>query len=225
MYEYIQGTLAELTPASAVIDCGGVGYFIMITLQGYENLMGKSTAKIYVHYHVKEDGHELYGFVTKDERELFRQLISVSGIGVGTARIMLSSLSAAALREAILTENLTLLKGVKGIGLKTAQRVILELKDKVGKSDGPQMPRWRKPPTPWLCWALPNRTLPKPYAPSSPKPRRQAWKKSSKRLCRCSSREKRDLLPTKIDQQNRDICGGNTRNTRRLRQRAGRVFF
>lgn len=136
MYEYIQGPLAELTPASAVIDCGGVGYFIMITLQGYENLMGKSTAKIYVHYHVKEDGHELYGFVTKDERELFRQLISVSGIGVGTARIMLSSLSAAALREAILTENLTLLKGVKGIGLKTAQRVILELKDKVGKSDG-----------------------------------------------------------------------------------------
>ena len=123
MYEYIQGTLAELTPASAVIDCGGVGYFIMIT-------------KIYVHYHVKEDGHEFYGFVTKDERELFRQLISVSGIGVGTARIMLSSLSAAALREAILTENLTLLKGVKGIGLKTAQRVILELKDKVGKSDG-----------------------------------------------------------------------------------------
>ena len=211
MYEYIQGTLAELTPASAVIDCGGVGYFIMITLQGYENLMGKSTAKIYVHYHVKEDGHELYGFVTKDERELFRQLISVSGIGVGTARIMLSSLSAAALREAILTENLTLLKGVKGIGLKAAQRVILELKDKVGKSDG--------------CWALPNRTLPKPYAPSSPKPRRQAWKKSSKRLCRCSSREKRDLLPTKIDQQNRDICGGNTRNTRRLRQCAGRVFF
>ena len=126
MYEYIQGTLAELTPASAVIDCGGVGYFIMITLQGYENLMGKSTAKIYVHYHVKEDGHELYGFVTKDERELFRQLISVSGIGVGTARIMLSSLSAAALREAILTENLTLLKGVKGIGLGGSANATVE---------------------------------------------------------------------------------------------------
>ena len=135
MYEYIQGNLAELTPASVVIDCGGVGYFIMITLQGYENLMGKSSAKVYVHYHVKEDGHELYGFVSKDERELFRQLIGVSGIGVGTARIMLSSLSAAALREAILTENLALIKGVKGIGLKTAQRVILELKDKVGKGE------------------------------------------------------------------------------------------
>ena len=135
MYEYIQGNLAELTPASVVIDCSGVGYFIMITLQGYENLMGKSSAKVYVHYHVKEDGHELYGFVSKDERELFRQLIGVSGIGVGTARIMLSSLSAAALREAILTENLALIKGVKGIGLKTAQRVILELKDKVGKGE------------------------------------------------------------------------------------------
>lgn len=135
MYEYIKGEIADLGPAHVVLETNGVGYMINITVAGYTELSGKSTARLYLHEVIREDTFDLYGFSELRERELFRLLISVSGIGSNTARMMLSSLSVQEIEVAIVTDNVTVLKGIKGIGLKTAQRVIVELKDKVGKSD------------------------------------------------------------------------------------------
>jgi Holliday junction DNA helicase RuvA len=135
MYEYIQGQLVELTPTYAVLDTGNIAYFINISLNTYSGLEGKEGAKLYLHHVVREDAQLLYGFAKKEERELFRQLITVSGIGSNTARMMLSSLQPIELKTAILEGDVNVLKSVKGIGLKTAQRVIIDLKDKIGKSD------------------------------------------------------------------------------------------
>ena len=133
MFEYIHGKIAGLTPANAVIEAGSVGYFIHISLNTYSLVNGKEQTKLYLHQVVREDAHLLYGFAELAERELFRLLISVNGIGSSTALMMLSSLTPEEIRSAILEENVNLLKSVKGIGAKTAQRVIIDLKDKLGK--------------------------------------------------------------------------------------------
>lgn len=131
MYEYIKGEIAELSPARVVIEAGGVGYDIAISLQTYSEIEHLTEAKIYVHYVVREDAQLLYGFASKFERELFRHLLSVSGVGGNTARMILSTYSPDELRNIIATGNATLLKNVKGLGLKTAQKIIVELSGKV----------------------------------------------------------------------------------------------
>lgn len=131
MYEYIKGTIAELSPARVVIEAAGVGYDIAISLQTYSEIEHLTEAKIYVHYVVREDAQLLYGFASKFERELFRHLLSVSGVGGNTARMILSTYSPDELRNIIATGNATLLKNVKGLGLKTAQKIIVELSGKV----------------------------------------------------------------------------------------------
>ncbi len=134
MYEYLRGKIAESSPAHVVVDVNGTGYFVNISLNTYSQLEGKSEVKILIHENIREDAFNLYGFMDKSERTLFRQLISVSGIGSNTARMMLSSLAPDEIANAILTGNVNQLKGIKGIGAKTAQRVIVDLKDKLGKS-------------------------------------------------------------------------------------------
>lgn len=136
MYDYIKGKIEEINPAELIMECGGIGYSINISLQTYETLQGKDSAKIYVFHYIREDEESFYGFATKDERELFKLLISVNGVGVGSARMMLSSLSDEEIRNAIIGENVARIKSVKGIGLKTAQRIILDLKDKIVKGGG-----------------------------------------------------------------------------------------
>ena len=138
MIDYISGKIATLTPTMAVIDNQGIGYSVEISLQTYDVLRGKDSATVYIQRQVNpRDGSEVdYGFATQDERELFRQITSVSGMGAASARMILSSLTAEELRNAILSEDVNRLKGVKGIGLKTAQRMVLELKDKIVKGDG-----------------------------------------------------------------------------------------
>lgn len=136
MFDYIKGTIAELTPAKAVIECGGIGFDIQISLQTFQALQNKENAKVYLYHYLREDDEQFYGFATKDERELFILLIGVSGIGVGTARMMLSSLTDEEIRQAILAEDVVRIKSVKGIGLKSAQRVIIDLKDKIVKGGG-----------------------------------------------------------------------------------------
>lgn len=138
MIDYITGTIAELTPTRVVLDNHGIGYGIEISLQTYEVLEGKSDGKVYIYHHLREreDIELFYGFATKDERELFLLIIGVSGIGVNSARMMLSSMSSEELRDAILSEDVNKIKSVKGIGLKSAQRMILELKDKIVKGEG-----------------------------------------------------------------------------------------
>lgn len=133
MYDYIKGTLVETTPAYAVVDCGGIGYHLHISVNTYSRVAQEREVKLYVHQIVREDALLLYGFFTREERALFRALISVSGIGANTANVMLSSMSVDEITAAIVTENVSAIKSVKGIGLKTAQRVIIELKDKIGK--------------------------------------------------------------------------------------------
>lgn len=138
MIDYISGKIAELTPTQVVIDNQGIGYSMEISLQTYAALEGKEAAKVYIYHHLQtnSDTELFYGFSSKDERALFETLIGVSGVGVNSARMILSSLSADELRSAILSENVNIIKSVKGIGLKTAQRMILELKDKIIKGEG-----------------------------------------------------------------------------------------
>ena len=131
MYEYIKGKIAEATPTYAVIEAGGVGYFINISLKSYADIEKLDEGLLYVHYIVREDQQSLYGFTTKLERELFRQLISVSGVGGNTARMILSTYTSKELQNIIATENAVLLKNVKGLGLKTAQKIIVELSGKM----------------------------------------------------------------------------------------------
>jgi len=133
MIDYITGKVTELNPAIAVIECNGIGYSINISLNTYAALEKEVSCRILIHESIREDAHLLFGFATADERDLFRQLITVSGVGAGTARMMLSSVAPSDLREAIISGDVAILKGVKGIGLKTAQRIIVDLKDKIGK--------------------------------------------------------------------------------------------
>ncbi len=135
MYEYIQGKVVELTPTYAIVDNNGIGYQILITLNTYTALSGKNQAVLFTHFIVREDAQILYGFCTKTEREVFRLLLTVSGVGAGTARMMLSSLSPAELRDAVLSGNVNTIKSIKGVGQKTAERVIVDLKDKIGKTE------------------------------------------------------------------------------------------
>ena len=138
MIDYISGKLVTLTPTMAVIDNQGIGYALEISLQTYDVLNGKDSATVFVQRQLNpRDGTDVdYGFATRDERDLFRQITSVSGMGAASARMVLSSLTAEELRNAILAEDVARLKSVKGIGLKTAQRMVLELKDKIVKGDG-----------------------------------------------------------------------------------------
>lgn len=141
MIDYISGKIAELTPTQVVVDNNGIGYILQISLQTYDNLQGKAEGKVYVHEHARQDDvPEYYGFTSKDERELFRVIIGVNGIGVSSARMILSTLTSDELRNAILAEDVNRIKTVKGIGLKSAQRLILELKDKIAKGEGAETP-------------------------------------------------------------------------------------
>jgi len=135
MIEYIKGSLTELNPAYAVVDINGMGYMLNISLASFSALEGQNECKLLVHEIIREDTHQLFGFVTDDERELFRLLIGVPGIGANTARMILSAISPAELRGIITSGDYKPLKNVKGIGTKTAQRVIVDLRDKIKPSD------------------------------------------------------------------------------------------
>ena len=131
MIDYIKGELAELSPASATVEAAGVGYAMSISLITFCAIQGKNTVKLYVYGAIREDAYVLYGFSGKKEREMFQLLITVSGVGANTARMVLSSMSVAELCAAISTGDERLIKSIKGIGLKTAQRIIVDLKDKI----------------------------------------------------------------------------------------------
>ncbi|WP_179374706.1 Holliday junction branch migration protein RuvA [Winogradskyella wichelsiae] len=133
MITHIEGKLVEKNPTDVVIDCNGVGYFINISLHTYSQIPDKEKLRLYTYLLVREDSQSLYGFASKAEREIFKLLISVSGIGANTARTMLSSLSTDQVKEGIASGDVALIQSVKGIGIKTAQRVIIDLKDKVLK--------------------------------------------------------------------------------------------
>ena len=134
MITHIQGRLVELNPAYVVIECNGVGYLLNISLNTYSKLGESESCKLYSHLVIKEDSQTLYGFHNKLERQIFRLLISVSGVGASTARVILSSMLPEEIRDAIVNENIALITSVKGIGAKTAQRIILDLKDKMLKA-------------------------------------------------------------------------------------------
>lgn len=136
MIHHIKGRLVEKSPTHAVIEAGGVGYFINISLVTFSKLGAEENCQLFTHLSIKEDAHTLYGFAEKTEREIFRQLISVNGVGATTARVMLSSLTADEISTAIATGDVDTLKGIKGIGAKSAQRIIVDLKDKIGKIEG-----------------------------------------------------------------------------------------
>jgi Holliday junction DNA helicase RuvA len=133
MITHISGRLVEKNPTNVVIDCNGVGYFIHISLHTFSLLPAEEALRLYTHLQVKEDSQTLFGFMEKMERDIFRLLLSVSGIGASTARTMLSSLHPDQIKQAIATNDVATIQGIKGIGAKTAQRVILDLKDKILK--------------------------------------------------------------------------------------------
>lgn len=133
MYEFIRGNIVERNPAHIVIEAGGVGYYINISLNTYSKFNQQKEGLIYLHQVIRDDAHVFYGFAEKSERDLFRNLISVNGVGSNTAIMMLSSLTPDEIAVAVTTENVAVLKAVKGIGIKTAQRIIIDLKDKLGK--------------------------------------------------------------------------------------------
>lgn len=139
MIDYIKGKITELNPSEMTVETYGIGYKILISLQTFTSFEGKNEVTVYIHHYIREDEELFYGFSTKDERELFRLLIGVSGIGAATARMMLSSLSSEEIRNAIIAEDIARIKSIKGIGVKSAQRLILELKDKIIKGGGADM--------------------------------------------------------------------------------------
>ncbi|HOF21005.1 MAG TPA: Holliday junction branch migration protein RuvA [Bacteroidales bacterium] len=134
MMDYIKGIITGLTPAFLIIETGGIGYFVNISLNTFTRLEGKSDYRILIHEVIREDLHQLFGFADKEERDIFRLLISVTGVGAGTARMMLSSLSPEEIEKAIIGSDVHKLKSVKGIGVKTAERIIVDLRDKLGKA-------------------------------------------------------------------------------------------
>ena len=136
MIDYIKGEITELNPTEVTVECNGIGYRILISLQTFSAIERQKETKIYIHHYLREDEELYYGFSTKDERELFRLLIGVSGIGASTARMMLSSLSSEEIRNAIIAEDINRIKSIKGIGTKSAQRLVIELKDKIVKGAG-----------------------------------------------------------------------------------------
>ncbi len=135
MIDYIKGEVTDITPASVTLECAGIGYQMNISLNTYGEINNKSKAKLYVYESIRDDAHVLFGFMNKHERELFMLLISVSGVGPSTARVILSSLSSKELENAIASEDAPLLQSIKGIGVKTAQRIIVDLKDKIKLTD------------------------------------------------------------------------------------------
>jgi Holliday junction DNA helicase RuvA len=136
MIDYIKGKITQIAPMSLTVEAGDIGYFINISLTTFARLEGVSDCRILIHEVIREDTHQLFGFADKEERDIFRLLISVSGVGASTARMMLSSLSPGEIEKAIIGSDVHLLKSVKGIGLKTAERIIVDLKDKLGKQTG-----------------------------------------------------------------------------------------
>jgi Holliday junction DNA helicase RuvA len=136
MIDYIKGTLVQVKPAFVTIETHGIGYFVNISLSTFSKLENQKEFKILIYEVIREDAHQLFGFADIEEREIFRMLISVSGVGASTARMMLSSLSSAEIERAIIGSDVNVLKSVKGIGLKSAQRIIVDLKDKMGRQTG-----------------------------------------------------------------------------------------
>ena len=140
MYDYIKGEIKEISPAHLILENNDIGYYINISVNTFSKLSGKESGIIFIHEVIREDAHQLFGFFDKTERELFQFLISVNGVGANTARVMLSSLSPEEIKQAIAQNNLILLKSIKGIGTKTAERIIIDLRDKVGKlAEGDQI--------------------------------------------------------------------------------------
>ena len=136
MIDKNKGKITELNPSEMTVETYGIGYKVLISLQTFSSFENSSECTVYIHHHIREDDETFYGFSTKDERELFRLLIGVSGIGAATARMMLSSLSSEEIRNAIIAEDIVRIKSIKGIGVKSAQRLVLELKDKIVKGAG-----------------------------------------------------------------------------------------
>jgi len=133
MYDYIKGEIKEISPTHVIIENNGIGYFINISVNTFSRLSGKEKGIIFIYEVIREDAHQLFGFFDKTERGIFLQLISVSGVGANTARVMLSSLTPDEIQRAIIHSDINLLKSIKGIGAKTAERIIVDLRDKVGK--------------------------------------------------------------------------------------------
>ena len=136
MYEFIEGEFVEKSPAHLIVKADHLAYYIHISVFTYSQISNKSSGRIYLHFVVREDAQMLYGFSSREERQIFKSLISVSGVGANTARLILSSLSPEEITQAIMAGNVTVLQGIKGIGAKSAQRIIVDLKDKVGKGAG-----------------------------------------------------------------------------------------